>query len=68
MCVADAGYVHLHVYRSASNKTNLYCTIWATGIKFIRNFIKRLAFIIKLYSMYIAHAICIDSTTLYSVV
>jgi len=42
--------------------------IWATRIRLVRNFIKRLIFIIKLYSIYNAHAICIDSTTLYSVV
>jgi len=65
---ADIDYVHLYVYISTYNKTNLYCTIWATAIKFIPNFIKRLIFIIKLYSMYIAHAICTDSPTLYSVV
>jgi hypothetical protein len=68
--VADIDYVHLQLYRPTSNKTNLYCTIWDTGIKSIPDFIKHLIFIIKLYSVYeyIAHAICTDSPTFYSVV
>jgi hypothetical protein len=78
--VAYIEYIHLYVYISTYNKTSLYVyistynktrlyfTIRATGIKFIPNFIKRLIFIITLYSMYSVHAICTDSPTLYSVV